>query len=118
MRIYKLLLKNIQFYGYHGAFPEEKTLGQQFSIDIEIIFKRENLEDNLNTTINYAKLYDMVINIGTKKKFSLIETLADEIADLIFEKFPIVSVKVKVKKPHPPLLGIIDSAEVEVERKR
>ena len=117
-KVYKLLLKNIQFYGYHGVFPEERTLGQQFSVDIEIIFERKEIEDNLNTTINYAKLYDMVISIGTGKKFELIETLADEIADLIFEKFPAISLKVKIKKPYPPLPGIIDSAEIEVERKK
>ena len=32
----RLVLKNMVFYGYHGAFAAEKELGQRFEVDLEM----------------------------------------------------------------------------------
>lgn len=32
----KIILKNMQFYGFHGLFPEENKLGQRFQVDVEL----------------------------------------------------------------------------------
>ena len=31
----KIILNGCRFYGYHGAFAEEQTLGQIFVVDLE-----------------------------------------------------------------------------------
>ena len=32
----KIILNDCRFYGYHGAFAEEHTLGQIFVVDLEL----------------------------------------------------------------------------------
>lgn len=32
----KIILNGCRFYGYHGAFVEEQTLGQIFVVDLEL----------------------------------------------------------------------------------
>ena len=32
----KIILNGCRFYGYHGAFAEEQTLGQIFVVDLEL----------------------------------------------------------------------------------
>ena len=32
----KIILKACRFYAYHGVFSEEKTLGQIFTVDLEL----------------------------------------------------------------------------------
>ena len=33
----KIILNNLGFYGYHGVLSEEKSLGQKFFIDVELL---------------------------------------------------------------------------------
>ena len=30
----KIYVNKMEFYGYHGVFPEENTLGQRFRVDL------------------------------------------------------------------------------------
>ncbi len=32
----KIILKNLGFFGYHGAMSEENVLGQKFFVDLEL----------------------------------------------------------------------------------
>ena len=32
----KIVISGLTFYGYHGVHPEEKVLGQRFTVDVEI----------------------------------------------------------------------------------
>lgn len=32
----KMVLHRMEYYGYHGVFPEERKLGQRFYIDLEL----------------------------------------------------------------------------------
>lgn len=33
----KIILTRMQFFGNHGVFPEENTLGQRFYVDVELM---------------------------------------------------------------------------------
>ena len=32
----RIILKGMQFYGFHGVNPEERTLGQTYVVDLEV----------------------------------------------------------------------------------
>ena len=32
----KIILKNMQFYGYHGVFSAEREMGERFEVDLEL----------------------------------------------------------------------------------
>ena len=50
------------FYGYHGAFAEEQTLGQIFVVDLEleVDLTRASQSDNLADTVHYGLVFEAV----------------------------------------------------------
>ena len=117
----KIILKNMKFYAYHGVLPEEQEKGQYFYIDIEMAcdLRAAGQTDNLEDTVDYSQVYDIVRVITEKNKFRLIEHLADRISREILSKYDkILETTVRVRKPQAPINGELDWAEVELIRKR
>ena len=113
-------LKNMQFYGFHGVDKSEKHLGGRFEVDVEMQLSLTNScdSDDLNDTVNYERIYKTVNACVSKDKFYLIEALANSIAKDILINYPINSIKVRVRKPHAPVKGVLDTVEVELNRSK
>ena len=112
----KIRLNNIQLYGWHGVGDDEKTMGQQFEVDVEILLDLTSTiaSDDIKKTVDYSELYRFVVSKFSEKKYNLIETLAHNILMSIQMKFPIKYCKVLIRKPNAPINGILDTVEVEV----
>lgn len=111
----------MEFYGYHGVLPEETKLGQRFVVDleVEVDLKKAGQTDDLQTTINYAILYTACKEIVEGKPFKLIEAVAEAIAGVVLNDFPtVMSCRVKMIKPNPPIHGHYHSVAVEIKRSR
>ena len=110
------------FYGYHGVLPEERTLGQRFIVDIEMIVDLllAGQTDDLAHTVNYAEVYAATRDIVTGEACQLIETVAQRIADQVLGHHEAVAhVGVRIRKPEVPIAGsILGSSEVWIERDR
>lgn len=115
----RLILKNMVFYGYHGAFAAEKELGQRIEVDAELYLdlKPSAAADDLDLGINYVEVYTLIKDIVEEREFNLLETIAETIADEILSAYTVEEVVVRVRKPFPPSGGILDYAEVEISRK-
>ena len=113
-------LKNMQFYGFHGVDKSEKHLGGRFEVDVEmkLSLKKSCVSDELDDTVNYERIYKTVNECVSKDKFYLIEALANSIAKDILINFPINSILVRVRKPHAPVKGVLDTIEVELNRSK
>ncbi|RDY24634.1 dihydroneopterin aldolase [Romboutsia maritimum] len=117
----KILLNNLGFYGYHGVLKEESVLGQKFFIDIELYVdtKEAGQTDDMNKSVSYAEVYDVVKDVAENKRFNLIEALAENIAAEVLEKFNLVEkIMVRIKKPEAPVNGIYDYFGVEIRREK
>ena len=116
----KLRMKNMIFYGYHGVFSAEKELGQRIEVDLELNgdFTQAGRTDDLDLAINYIDLYTIVKDIVEEGEYNLIEGIALAIVDQICDSFDLEEVIVRVRKPQPPLGGILEAAEFEVSKKR
>jgi len=106
------------FYGYHGVSESEKSLGGKFEVDLDLYqdLKKAGESDNLKDTLNYEKIYKTVENCTKRNKYYLIETLAERIAGSILRKYKTDRVLVRVRKPHAPVKGVLDTVEVEIVR--
>ncbi len=114
-------IKNASFYAYHGALVEEQTLGAKFEVDVDLYcdLLPAAEADSLKKTVDYEKVYAYVGSVVHAKKNSLIEALAHTIArGIIREFFNVEMVTVKVRKPHPPVKGVVDYVEVEMTERR
>lgn len=111
-------LHNMQFYGRHGVNPEEQELGQRFEVDVELFVdtRAAAQHDDLHLTVNYAHVYRAVKRIVEEERFRLIETLAEHIATQLGRQFAPEGVRVRVRKPHAPIKGVLDYVAVEIER--
>ncbi|MFZ0390567.1 MAG: dihydroneopterin aldolase [Calditrichia bacterium] len=108
-------LNNMIFYAHHGYYQAERELGQKFQVDIELDcdFGPAIESDSLHDTVNFEAVYQIVHRIFSSYKFTLLETLADRIAEQILSHFSVESVRIRVRKPNVPLNGFLDNVEIE-----
>ena len=114
-------IHNASFYAYHGVASDEQNLGGKFEVDVELHadLSEAMAHDSLKRTINYESVYAFVQNVITAKKYFLIEALANTIAKGLLQTYAAAdAVVVRVRKPHPPVKGVIDYVEVEVAERR
>ncbi|HAQ06150.1 MAG TPA: dihydroneopterin aldolase [Bacillus bacterium] len=117
----KIHVNQMEFYGYHGVFPEETKLGQRFGVDltVEVDLSKAGHSDNLEDSINYAELYQACKEVVEGEPYKLVEAVAERIASIILGLFPSVNkCHVKVIKPDPPIPGHYKSVAVEITRGR
>jgi 7,8-dihydroneopterin aldolase/epimerase/oxygenase len=117
----KIYVNKMEFYGYHGVFPEETKLGQRFKVDLTISLdlKKAGETDNLEESVNYGELYLVCKKVVEGKAFKLVESVAENIAANTLSEFPsVIEVTVKVIKPDPPIPGHYQSVAVEITRRR
>ncbi|MCY4556306.1 MAG: dihydroneopterin aldolase [Chloroflexi bacterium] len=118
----RIVLNGLQFYGFHGVNPEERSLGQQFVVDLqaELDLSVPAASDRLEDTVSYADLYRAVKAVMEGEPRNLLESAAGAIVSRVLGEHPqIDAVRVRVHKPRPPIKGsVIEAAAVEIYRSR
>ena len=117
----KIIIKNLNFFCYHGVNPEEKVDGQNFVFDIEasVDLSIPCATDNVDNTVSYAKMIKTVRRVAQSQKDDLIERVAQRIVDALFEEYDkIQAIKITVMKPEAPIKADFDYVAVQIERER
>ncbi|MDE7401978.1 MAG: dihydroneopterin aldolase, partial [Muribaculaceae bacterium] len=61
MKTFRIYLKNLRFFSKIGVFQYERTIGNEFQVNVAVEISAENfVSESLDTTISYADLYDIV----------------------------------------------------------
>lgn len=116
----KIYINNLEFIGFHGVFPEEKKLGQKFLVSLELTVdtREAGKTGDLTKSVHYGLVAQDVEKIFLEKSIDLIETCAENIAEMVLKKYELVrEVKVTVKKPWAPLQMHFENVAVEIKRK-
>lgn len=114
----RIVLSGMEFHAHHGALAEEERLGARFTVDLELGLELTE-DDQLDSTVDYSRVYDQVQRLVTGSRHRLIETLAGLIAGAVLAEEPLVQeIVVRVHKPHAPLPGVVRDVFVEVRRTR
>ena len=101
--IYSVYLKNVQFFAYHGLYPEEAVNGNMFEVDLSLQYTRQEPIQKIEETIDYVALYE-ILKTQMQQRRELLETLGKEICDFIKEKYPqIISIHIDICKLNPPI---------------
>ena len=115
----RIILEGMQLYGFHGANPEERALGQPYVVDLEVELdlRKPGASDRLEDTVSYTHLYRAVKDVLEGQSKNLLEATAQAIACKVLTEFPVRAVHVCLKKPRPPIRGsVIDNAAVNIYR--
>ena len=96
-------ISKIKCSGKHGIYDYEKRNEQEFLVDIHINIS-DFSEDDINKTLNYEEIVNLVIKIVNTESYDLIETLAKQISQQIVFKYvkneaTLQEIKVTVYKP-------------------
>jgi len=96
-------ISKIKCSGKHGIYDHEKQNDQKFLVDIHINIS-DFSDDDINKTLNYEEIVDLVIKIVSTESYDLIETLARYISEQIVFKYAktettLQEIKVTVYKP-------------------
>jgi dihydroneopterin aldolase len=116
----RIVLANMQFAGRHGYHDWEQRQTQPFEVDVELVLNLQpaGVDDDLEKTIDYGKVYEATRQIVESTSFRLLEALAEAISHELLADFDVREVGVRVRKPQVKLGGPLDHAGVEIWRRR
>lgn len=107
-------MDNMRFYAYHGVSQQEAAVGNYFTVGLSIEAPMGEAidNDNLEGTIDYARVYELVkkeMDIPSK----LIEHAAGRILKTLKKSFPqIKEIEISLSKQNPPMGADLQSAGV------
>ena len=111
-----ILLENVKFYAFHGVLPQERKVGNDYQVSLRIGYdiSRAMVSDDVNDTLNYAEVYQL-LSQEMSVPSALLERVAGRIGDRLFRKFPAIqSIDLTIIKVNPPMGADSEGAGVEV----
>ena len=116
----RLIINGLMFHCHCGTTPGEREVGQQLKASVEILgnFEKAANKDLLKYSVDYTSICKLLLKMGKKARFRLLETLATKMADEILLRFRVKEVSVRLEKTLPPLDEILNYFAVEVTRKK
>lgn len=113
----KIIIEGMHFKAHHGYYLEERKIGGQYIVDIEMDYdiKPAADKDDLDETVNYEKIYQLCKSeMAISRK--LIETVGLNLTEKIQNRFPgIQRLVLTIHKMNPPIDGLVDRASVRIE---
>lgn len=87
-----------------GIYPWEREVAQTIQLDLEIGLphSRAGISDDVADTIDYGKVVERIREVLAEKHFSLVEALAEHIAQLVMTEFGAPWIRISISK-----LGLI-----------
>ncbi len=106
----EITLRGMRFHACVGILPHERELPQPLEIDVTV-WKRSG-----GDVVDYRHLYDITRRTIDAGDLDFLERIGERIAEAALREQPVRRVRVAVRKPHVPLPGPLDYAEVVVTR--
>lgn len=113
----QISLHKIALYAYHGCLEQEKIVGNNYEIDINVWIDVTNAveSDDVADTVNYATMYE-IVKQEMMIPSNLLEHVAGRIIKSIKREFPqIQMVEIRIAKMPPPISGKISAASVTIK---
>lgn len=114
--MFRIIIKDLNLFGYHGVKESEKKDGQNFRFNIEILINQGSFlnDDDIDSTVNYSEVIRLVKRINSSERFNLLETFSQTIAEDIMKISPLVEkVMVRIEKTSPLIKENLKSVGVE-----
>ena len=103
-----VFVRGLEFEGNHGYTAAERRGTRRFRVNLtlELSLAAAAASDRIVDTVDYWKVSEIVIALGTKSTFKLLEALAGAIGAKIQELYPQAQVVIELEKLAPPCPGV------------
>ena len=93
-----VFVRGLEFEGNHGYTAAERRGTRRFRVNLtlELPLAAAAASDKIADTVDYWKVSEIAVSIGTKSTFKLLEALAGAIGAKIQELYPQASVAARV----------------------
>lgn len=115
----RIVIPDFRISCHVGVPSEERDAAQDVLIDLELELdlSRAGKADDISLTVDYDAVCETVAQTVTRRPRKLIETIAEEVAQVLLAHYPVRVVKVKVRKPSALVRRGIPHAAVVIERR-
>ena len=111
-----IYLDNLRFHAFHGVQKQERNVGNDYIVNVSVQYPFEEAchSDDVNDTLNYAILAD-IVKMEMLIPSNLLEHVAQRIGNSIFAHFPQTeSATIDIKKVAPPFSADCDGAGIRI----
>lgn len=111
-----VFVRGLEFEGNHGYTAAERRGTRRFRVNLtlELPLAAAAASDRIADTVDYWKVSELVVALGTKSTYKLLEALAGAIAAQIQELYPRAAVLIELEKLAPPCPGVPASCGVRI----
>jgi dihydroneopterin aldolase len=111
-----VFVRGLEFEGNHGNTAAERRGTRRFRVNVtlELPLGAAIASDRIVDTVNYARVSEIIVALGTKSTFKLLEALAGAMGHKILEMYPQARVAIELEKLAPPCPGVPAACGVRV----
>ena len=111
-----VFVRGLEFEGNHGYTAAERRGTRRFRVHLtlEAPLGSAAASDKISDTIDYWKVSEAAVAVGTKSTFRLLEALAGAMGSRIQELYPRAAVSIELEKLAPPCPGVPASCGVKL----
>jgi dihydroneopterin aldolase len=112
-------LKGLRVECVIGVYDHERTRNQPVIMDIELDYDFQDAarSDAIQDAVDYDLSARLVTELVQRRKFQLLETMAEETTQLLFERLsPVQAIRLEIRKPEA--VPAAECSFVRVERRR
>lgn len=100
---FQIEIHGLRVFAHHGVLEFERALGQEFVIDA-FVEVEAGLNDDLNESVSYATIAELLVSNAKQNPVNLLETLAYRLHSAVMELSPrVILASVTVHKPNAPI---------------
>ena len=100
-----------------GFYPEEKAAKQRVEISFRYELNKPKVDD-VSESVCYAVLAKEITALVVDSNYNLIETLAEDVMDILWKHSKIEWAEVTIAKPDAPVTHTAGGSSVLLERRR
>jgi 7,8-dihydroneopterin aldolase/epimerase/oxygenase len=103
-----VFVRGLEFEGNHGYTAAERRGTRRFRVNLtlELSLDAASKSDKIADTVDYWKVSETVVKLGTQSTYKLLEALAGAIGRAIQDHYPQAAVTVELEKLAPPCPGV------------
>ena len=99
-----IAVENYKLKGKHGVFDYEREKNQNFNVSIWVVLNEPSSGDELATSVDYAFLQRTVHDVIARgDSVQMMETLCDQIIEIVSGHLNVAGVKIRIEKPQAPM---------------